>query len=80
VTRLLLGCLVVVIGSVLYFWLRVARLEPLVTLCAWSRTIKLGDEWVSFEVYLQRQFNIKVTHAVSPEELAKILEEHRQDT
>ena len=76
VTRILIACLVMAIATILYFWLRIMQLTPLVTLCAWSRTVKLGNEWVTFEEYLQRQFNISVTHAVSPDELAKILAEH----
>ena len=75
--RFLIACLVFAVAGILYFWIRVRQLKPFVTLCAWSRTVKLGDEWVSFEVYLQRQFNIRVTHAVSPDELAKIVEENR---
>lgn len=52
---------------------RLERLEPILTVCAWSKTILDGDEWISFEEYLARRFHIKVTHGMSPKEAAKIM-------
>lgn len=52
-----------------------ARVESLVTICAWSRTVKYGGEWISFEQYLQRQFNINTSHGISLEEAKKIFAE-----
>jgi hypothetical protein len=54
------------------------RLQPLVTVCAWSKTVRDGDEWVSFEQYLERRFGVRVTHGLSPEEVARLLEHPRQ--
>jgi hypothetical protein len=47
------------------------RVESLVTICAWSRTIKYQDEWISFEQYLLRRFNINASHGISPAEAEK---------
>jgi hypothetical protein len=47
------------------------RVSGLVTMCAWSRTIEYKGEWISFEEYLKRRFNIDVTHGISPVEAEK---------
>ncbi len=44
------------------------RVNDLVTMCAWSRTIEYQGEWISFEQYLLRRFNINTSHGISPEE------------
>jgi CHASE3 domain sensor protein len=56
---------------------RLRRLQPLVTVCAWSRTVQDGDEWVSFEEYLHRRFGLRVTHGLSPEEVARLMRASR---
>lgn len=38
----------------------------LVTLCAWTRTVRYQGEWVSVEVYLERRFGIITSHGISP--------------
>jgi methyl-accepting chemotaxis protein len=64
----------VIIGAV-RLRARLRRLEPLVTLCAWSKTVQDGDEWVSFEEYLHRRFGLRVTHGLSPSQLEKLAQE-----
>ena len=44
------------------------RVEGLVTMCAWSRTVEYKGEWISFEDYLKRRFNLDTSHGVSPAE------------
>lgn len=51
------------------------RVESLVTICAWSRTIEYRGEWISFEQYLLRRFNINTSHGMSPDEAKKALDE-----
>lgn len=48
------------------------RVNDLVTMCAWSRTIKYQGEWISFEAYLLRRFNINTSHGISPAEAKKL--------
>ncbi len=50
------------------------RVAGLVTMCAWSHTIKYQGEWISFEGYLKRHFGIDTTHGISPDEAQKILQ------
>ena len=49
------------------------RVNDLVTMCAWSRTIEYQGEWISFEQYLLRRFNINTSHGMSPAEAEKII-------
>ena len=47
------------------------RLADLVTMCAWSRTVEYQGEWISFEEYLKRRFNLDTSHGISPAESKK---------
>jgi len=51
------------------------RIETLVTVCAWSKTVEHEGEWLSFEDYLRRRFNIQITHGISPAEAERALAE-----
>jgi CHASE3 domain sensor protein len=65
-------CGLVVVG-VAWILGRLRRFDRLVTICAWSRTIKLEDRWVTFEEYLRDRFNIQVTHGISEKEYERIM-------
>lgn len=52
-----------------------ARVESLVKICAWSRTVEYEGKWLSFEEYLLRRFNIGTTHGMSPAETERQLAE-----
>lgn len=41
----------------------------LVTLCAWSNTVKHEGEWMTFARYLDRRFGLVTTHGISPSAL-----------
>lgn len=54
----------------------------LVTLCAWTRSVEYEGEWISFEEYLRRKFQVSTTHGISPEALTQIqvgLDEDKDD-
>ncbi len=78
----LINCLtrIAVISLIAYLIRRVvrqtreleARIADLVTICAWSRTVEYEGEWISFEQYLLRRFNIVASHGISPEQAAKL--------
>lgn len=55
-----------------YLLHRLSKLEPVVNMCAYSRTIEYEGEWVSFEEYLRRRFNIMTSHGLSPAEFEKL--------
>lgn len=58
---------------------RVIRLQKIATVCAWSKTIRDNDEWISFEVYLQRKFGMAITHGISHEMADRLLKQGREE-
>lgn len=55
------------------------RVNDLVTMCAWSRTVEYQGEWISFEQYLLRRFNINTSHGISPAEVEKAFGDVKSD-
>ncbi len=49
------------------------------TVCAWTNQIKDGDEWVDFQVYLERHLNIRLSHGMSPAGLQKYRAAERRE-
>src|SRR5690349_8498050 len=37
------------------------RIDTFVTICAWSSTVEYHGQWMSFEEYLRRRFNLNTT-------------------
>jgi CHASE3 domain sensor protein len=64
------------LGAMMIALLMLARgaehYRNLVTLCAWTRSVEYDGEWISFEEYLRRKFNLSATHGISPEALSQI--------
>lgn len=58
---------------------RILRLKSLVTICAWSRTVEYEGEWLSFEEYLQRRFNINTSHGIAPAEMERVFGKFRPE-
>lgn len=46
---------------------RSKELRKLVTVCAWSRKIRVDEEWVSFEEFLVDKLGVTVTHGIDPQ-------------
>ncbi|MGI9040132.1 MAG: GAF domain-containing protein [Gemmatimonadales bacterium] len=42
-------------------------LKRLITVCAWSRKIRVDDEWISFESFLVDKLGLSVSHGIAPE-------------
>ncbi len=49
------------------------RDERLVTLCAWSNTVKHDGDWMPFSMYLERRFGLLATHGISPHAMEELL-------
>jgi CHASE3 domain sensor protein len=75
----LLGASAVCALFVLFLLRRLSRIEPIVNMCAGSRTIEYGGEWLSFEQYLKRRFNIETTHRMSPAEFERARRERVEE-
>ena len=50
-------------------------LKKLITVSAWSRKIRVDEEWISFEEFLVNKLGISVTHGIDPEEAERLLAE-----
>lgn len=59
-------------GAVLYLLHRLSEVEPVVNMCAYSRTIEYEGEWISFEEYLRRRFGVATSHGMSPAEFDRM--------
>ncbi len=58
----------VMLALVVVLMLRALRRQrSLVTICAWSRVIRHENEWMTFEEYLKRKFDIDVSHGIAPD-------------
>ncbi len=55
---------------------KIKQLEEMVTICAWSGKIKMGEKWVRVEEFLQKKFGFKVTHGVTEEIAEKLRKEY----
>lgn len=45
----------------------------LVTVCAWTKQVRDGEQWMSLESYLVRRFGLKITHGISDQAAAALL-------
>jgi CHASE3 domain sensor protein len=58
----------------IYFLLRrLERMQEMIKICAWSKLIEYGGEWLSIEDYLTRRFHAQITHGMSDSEAKKFL-------
>jgi CHASE3 domain sensor protein len=70
--------LVLVLANGVFFALaavllrRIRKMESLVTICAWSRTIEYQGSWMSFEEYLRARYKLEITHGISPAESERL--------
>jgi PAS domain S-box-containing protein len=53
---------------------KVKDLEEIITVCAWSGQVKMNDQWISMEKFLETRFGLKVSHGIAP----NVAEELRQ--
>ncbi|HCE42709.1 MAG TPA: hypothetical protein DET40_04105 [Lentisphaeria bacterium] len=54
---------------------RIDRLEKLIKVCAWTRKIKVEDEWLTIEEFMKKYLDKDVTHGISPEAFEKMFKE-----
>jgi integral membrane sensor domain MASE1 len=52
---------------------KVSRLEDIVTFCAWTGKVRLDDEWVSVERFLNERYNLNISHGISDDAMKRIL-------
>lgn len=49
--------------------------ESLVTMCAWTRRVRVDGRWVSVEEYLRDRFGVRVSHGISEDAARLVLAE-----
>jgi hypothetical protein len=54
------------VGASLLLAKRIRDLQRLVTICAWTKQVRLHGEWISIEEYLHRVHHIRISHGISP--------------
>jgi CHASE3 domain sensor protein len=61
--------LAAMLGGTVAFLLirRLHDLEGLIKVCAWTKRVQWEGQWVTFEEYLARRFNLHCTHGMSEE-------------
>jgi hypothetical protein len=52
---------------------RIHELSKWLTICLFSKKIKVDDRWLSIEEYLTKYCDLKVTHGLTPEMVEKFL-------
>ncbi len=43
-----------------------------ITLCAWTKRVKAGEEWIPVDEYLKRAYGLRVSHGICPEALEQM--------
>ncbi|MFH1496767.1 MAG: hypothetical protein ABII82_02975 [Verrucomicrobiota bacterium] len=46
---------------------RMNELETFITVCAWTKRVKYEGRWVPFEEFLEKRFQLKLSHGISDE-------------
>ncbi|MGH9839996.1 MAG: hypothetical protein ACREEM_14525, partial [Blastocatellia bacterium] len=58
---------------------QIRDLGRLLTICAWTKQIKVDDTWISIEDYLTQHLDLKLTHGISKEAAEKYLKDMNLD-
>jgi CHASE3 domain sensor protein len=74
----LVGVTAIALIAVIAILLRLEHLRQIVTVCAWTGQVKFEGEWIRLEDYLKRRFGVSVSHGLSKEAAAKMMQEIRQ--
>jgi hypothetical protein len=67
-----LATLMAAVGFVLFIR-RVNELEAIITVCSWTKRVKYKGEWISFEDYLHKRFQLEFTHSISEDAVKKLM-------
>lgn len=54
---------------------KLREMGSFLTVCAWTKQVKVGDRWISFDQYLSENLGIKITHGINEDTAKKMLQE-----
>jgi CHASE3 domain sensor protein len=64
----ILAFAVILGGAAAYLVIRrLHQLEGLIKICAWTKRVQWEGQWITFEEYLAKRFNLHCTHGISEE-------------
>lgn len=47
----------------------------MITICAYTKKVKIDEEWIEIEQFLDQTFGVKLSHGVEPETYATLIQE-----
>jgi len=53
--------------------------ERFITLCAWTKSIRVGDDWMTFEHFLRSKLGLSVSHGIHPDAAEKFRTSSQDD-
>jgi CHASE3 domain sensor protein len=74
-TVILIATVAVALLFIIFIFVRLEKLQQVVTICAWSGQVKYEGGWIRLDEYLQRRFGLSITHGLSKEAAAKMAAE-----
>jgi CHASE3 domain sensor protein len=74
----LVGVTAIALIAVVAILFRLEHLRQIVTVCAWTGQVQFEGKWIRLEDYLQRRFGVSVSHGLSNEAAAKMIQEIQQ--
>jgi small-conductance mechanosensitive channel len=57
--------------------IQIRELGRLLTICAWTKQIKIENQWISIEEYLTHYQKLRLTHGISREAAEKFLQDFK---
>ena len=58
---------------------QIRELSRMLTICAWTKQIKVDDRWIPIEEYLRKHLHLKLSHGISREAAAQIFRDNPID-
>jgi CHASE3 domain sensor protein len=74
----MVGVTAVALIALVVIMIRLEKLRQIVNVCAWTGRVQYEGEWISLEDYLKRRFGVSVSHGLSNEAAARMIQEMRQ--
>ncbi|MDK9707571.1 MAG: hypothetical protein OEL83_11035 [Desulforhopalus sp.] len=54
----------VIIGSTILYLRKNEKIERFIRVCAWCRKIKLDNQWIPMESFLEKKYTLKSSHGI----------------
>lgn len=52
---------------------RPQEIMEMLTVCAWTKRIKVGESWITFEEFISNELGLKITHGMAPDASASFI-------